>query len=111
MPSQMSGQFRTCALNSAEVRNMVVIRCFWMAAFRACASSSVSLSRIARAAPAASGLQHSNVKASNDELDACAITSAGDSGAYQLLSTRRQIDWCSTMTPLGAPVDPDVYMT
>src|ERR1700716_3847722 len=55
--------------------------------------------------------QISKVDASNDSGAICKMTSSGPRVAKSLSSTSRSTALWGTTTPLGRPVDPDVYMT
>jgi hypothetical protein len=65
----------------------------------------------ARTAPLASAPQISNVAASNDGGASCATTSPGVTGQNPLSLTSRPTAAWVTVTPLGTPVDPEVYIT
>lgn len=81
------------------------------AALRVAASRRTSLSMTAMAAPDVSAGQHSKVKASQEKLEGWATTSPGPRPANRSLSTIRQSERCSIMTPLGVPVEPEVKIT
>ena len=79
---------------------------------RSAASAWPSLGARTMRAPAMSGANSSHTEASNDVLVRCRTTSLAVSGN----SCRIQAMWlttarCSTITPFGVPVDPDVYRT
>ncbi|MNE07891.1 hypothetical protein D3C80_1005310 [compost metagenome] len=62
------------------------------------------------APPLSSGAQTSKVLASNAGLEANATRSWQVKSAKPLLITRRTMARCGTCTPLGVPVEPEVYM-
>ncbi len=61
--------------------------------------------------PLSSGPQISSVEASNEIGASCRNTVCASSGVKWLPRTRRTMPRCGIATPLGVPVEPDVYMT
>ncbi len=62
-------------------------------------------------APFSSAPQISSVEASNAAGASCSQTSCGPKRAYSVPSTSRATPRWTTATPLGSPLDPEVYIT
>lgn len=62
-------------------------------------------------APRSSAVHTSNVDASKESEANCATVSPGRTSVYPLASASRTTARCGVSTPLGTPVEPEVYMT
>ena len=62
-------------------------------------------------APLSSAPHSSKVEASKDSGETCSNVSFGPSAAKFVFFTSRTTLRCSTQTPFGVPVEPEVYIT
>ncbi|CAM3562965.1 hypothetical protein COSO111634_19385 [Corallococcus soli] len=95
-------------MKSADVTNSVLMRSSRRYAANATGDSATSRDIPTSRPPLSSAPHTSNVAASNDAFDTCAMRSSADSWMKFVSTTSRTTARCGTHTPFGLPVLPDV---